>query len=48
VSGAVLLVEDNQSHAELMRDELEDALEGWTLEGAASLAEARRSIATRR
>jgi signal transduction histidine kinase len=48
VSGAVLLVEDNQSHAELMRDELEDALEGWTLEGAASLAEARRSIAARR
>jgi signal transduction histidine kinase len=44
MSGAALLVEDNQSHAELIADELETALDGWTLDVAPTLAEARRRM----
>ena len=44
---AALLVEDNSSHAELIADELESALPGWTLDQAPTLAEARRRMATR-
>ena len=42
-----LMVEDNQSHVELMSDELETELEDWSLEVANNLAEARRRIAAR-
>ena len=45
MSKIALLVEDNQSHVELMSDELESALDGWSLEVAGSLAEARRKMA---
>jgi signal transduction histidine kinase len=45
VGKVALLVEDNQSHVELMSDELETALEDWSLEVAGNLAEARRRIA---
>lgn len=48
MSNVALLVEDNQSHVELMSDELESALEGWSLEVAGSLAEARTRMAARR
>lgn len=41
-----LLVEDNTSHAELISEELETALEGWCLDIAPTLAEARRKIAS--
>jgi signal transduction histidine kinase len=44
---AALLVEDNSSHAELINDELEMALSGWTLENATTLAQARQRIAER-
>ncbi len=47
MSNAALLVEDNGSHAELISDELETALPGWTLDQAPTLAEARRRMATR-
>ncbi|MBI3770243.1 MAG: response regulator [Deltaproteobacteria bacterium] len=42
---AALLVEDNSSHAELISEELEAALEGWRLDVAPTLAEARRKMA---
>ncbi len=48
MSSAALLVEDNQSHAELIFDELEAALPGWTLDVAPTLADARRLLAERR
>ena len=41
MSRAALLVEDNSSHAELISDELETALPGWTLDQAPTLADAR-------
>lgn len=44
---AALLVEDNSSHAELIADELEMALEGWTLDRVPTLAEARAKFASR-
>ncbi len=47
MSQAALLVEDNSSHAELIADELELALTGWTLHQAPTLAEARRRMAGR-
>ncbi|MCC6849962.1 MAG: response regulator [Deltaproteobacteria bacterium] len=47
MSQAALLVEDNSSHAELIADELELALEGWTLDQVPTLAEARAKIASR-
>src|SRR5689334_2608330 len=47
MSQAALLVEDNSSHAELIADELELALTGWTLDQAPTLAEARRRMAAR-
>jgi signal transduction histidine kinase len=45
MSNHALLVEDNSSHAELIVDELETALAGWTLDVAPTLAEARRRLA---
>jgi len=45
MSNSALLVEDNSSHVELIRDELTAVLEGWTLEVAPTVAEARRCIA---
>ncbi len=45
---AALLVEDNTSHAELVCDELETVLQGWTLDVSPTLAEARRKMAARR
>jgi signal transduction histidine kinase len=47
MSNAVLLVEDNQSHAELVTDELLEALPTWTIDVAPTLAEARRRIQAR-
>jgi signal transduction histidine kinase len=47
MSQAALLVEDNSSHAELIADELELALTGWTLDQAPTLTEARRRMASR-
>jgi len=47
MSNAALLVEDNSSHAELIADELETALPGWTLDRAPTLADARRRMAGR-
>lgn len=47
MSQAALLVEDNSSHAELIVDELEMALEGWTLDRVPTLAEARAKFAAR-
>lgn len=47
MNGAVLLVEDNQSHAELIGDELETALPGWTVDVAPTIADARRRLAAR-
>ena len=47
MSQAALLVEDNSSHAELIADELELALTGWTLDLAPTLAEARAKFAAR-
>ena len=47
MSRAALLVEDNSSHAELIADELESALEGWTLDQVPTLAEARVKMASR-
>ncbi len=47
MSQAALLVEDNSSHAELIADELEMALPGWTLDQAPTLADARRRMASR-
>jgi signal transduction histidine kinase len=44
---AALLVEDNSSHAELIVDELESALTGWTLDLAPTLAEARAKFGAR-
>ena len=41
---AALLVEDNQSHIELITDELTSALPGWVVDVAPTLAEARRRI----
>src|SRR2546427_2167680 len=41
-----LLVEDNQSHAELIADELESVLADWTLDVVATIGEARERIAT--
>ncbi len=48
MSSHVLMVEDNTSHAELIADELEDALPGWTLHQAGTLAEARTRMRSRR
>ncbi len=42
-----LLVEDNQSHAELIADEVETALPGWALDVAPTLADARRLMASK-
>ncbi len=47
MSSAALLVEDNQSHVELITDELIPALPGWTIDVAPTLAEARRRIGSR-
>jgi len=47
MSNAVLLVEDNQSHAELVTDELLEALPTWAIDVAPTLAEARRRIQAR-
>jgi signal transduction histidine kinase len=47
MSQAALLVEDNTSHAELIADELESALAGWTLDLAPTLADARARVAAR-
>jgi len=47
MSNHALLVEDNSSHAELIADELEPALPGWTLDVAPTLADARRLLAGR-
>jgi signal transduction histidine kinase len=47
MSHAALLVEDNTSHAELISDELETALAGWTLDLAGTLAEARAKFGAR-
>ncbi|MCC6766410.1 MAG: response regulator [Deltaproteobacteria bacterium] len=47
MSQAALLVEDNSSHAELIADELELALDGWALDQVPTLAEARAKIASR-
>jgi signal transduction histidine kinase len=47
MSNHALLVEDNSSHAELIADELETALPGWTLDQAPTLAEARRRMSER-
>ncbi len=43
-----LLVEDNSSHAELISDELDVALEGWRVDVAPTLAEARRRLKAQR
>jgi signal transduction histidine kinase len=48
MSKSALLVEDNSSHASLIHDELAAVLEGWQLDAAATVAEARRMMATRR
>ena len=48
IGRSALLVEDNSSHALLIRDELAAVLDGWGLDTAATLAEARRMIAARR
>jgi len=45
VGSAALLVEDNRSHGELISDELSSVLNGWTLDIAPTVAEARRRIA---
>lgn len=47
MSSHVLMVEDNTSHAELIADELETALPGWTLHHAGTLAEARTRMQSR-
>jgi signal transduction histidine kinase len=47
MSQAALLVEDNSSHAELIADELESALPGWTLDVAPTLADARAKFGAR-
>jgi len=47
MSQAALLVEDNSSHAEMIADELEVALEGWTLDQVTTLAEARTKLGSR-
>jgi signal transduction histidine kinase len=47
MSQAALLVEDNSSHAELIADELELALTGWTLDLAPTLADARAKLGAR-
>jgi signal transduction histidine kinase len=47
MSSAALLVEDNQSHIELITDELTSALPGWIIDVAPTLAEARRRISGR-
>ncbi len=47
MSQAALLVEDNSSHAELIADELELALVGWTLDQAPTLADARAKFGAR-
>jgi signal transduction histidine kinase len=47
MSQAALLVEDNSSHAEMIADELEVALEGWTLDQVTTLAEARVKLGSR-
>ncbi len=47
MSQAALLVEDNSSHAELIADELELALAGWTLDQVTTLAEARAKFGSR-
>jgi len=47
MSQAALLVEDNSSHAELIADELELALTGWTLDIAPTLADARAKVGAR-
>jgi signal transduction histidine kinase len=44
MGNAVLLVEDNESHIELITDELVEALPNWTIDVAPTLAEARRRI----
>ncbi len=48
IGRSALLVEDNSSHAFLIRDELAAVLDGWGLDTAATLAEARRMMAARR
>ena len=45
MSNAALLVEDNQSHVELISEEIETVLNDWTLDVATTLAEARRRMA---
>lgn len=47
MSNVGLLVEDNESHIELITDELASALPDWTIEVASTLAEARRRITAR-
>ncbi len=47
MSKSALLVEDNSSHALLIRDELAAVLDGWQLDTAATVAEARRRMAAR-
>jgi DNA-binding response OmpR family regulator len=47
MNGVALLVEDNESHIELITDELVSALPGWTIEVASTLADARRRLDAR-
>ena len=47
MSNHVLMVEDNASHAEMIADELEAALSGWTVHKAGTLAEARTFLRSR-
>lgn len=47
MSNHVLMVEDNASHAEMIADELEVALAGWTVHKAGTLAEARTFLRSR-
>src|SRR5262245_48359116 len=47
MSNAALLVEDNSSHVELIRDELEPVLTGSTLDVVPTVAEGRRLISAR-
>ena len=48
MSKSALLVEDNSSHVLLIADELSAVLRGWTLDSVATIAEARRRMASRR
>ena len=44
---SALVIEDNSSHAVLIGDELGNVLDGWTLDVAPTVAEARRRMAAR-